>query len=154
MHRLRAGALDLSLTSLGKSFPLHLCFLIWEMDLLVAPLKGARPLKRPLFKFAIAVFPQKSVQCVFHMCGDKTMAFAPSLVPSSDSCGRMDRAHPTSQRRGRWGCVLLPSLPHHLAPLSIQRAGLVISPLADPRTVIVLFHPQPNSTPFTFLPLN
>lgn len=109
---------------------------------------------RPLFKFAIAVFPQKSVQCVFHMCGDKTMAFAPSLVPSSDSCGRMDRAHPTSQRRGRWGCMLLPSLPHHLAPLSIQRAGLVISPLADPRTVIVLFHPQPNSTPFTFLPLN
>ena len=109
---------------------------------------------RPLFKFAIAVFPQKSVQCVFHMCGDKMMAFALSLVPSSDSGGRVDQAHLTSQRRGQWGCVLLPSPPHHLAPLSTQRVRLVISPFADPRTVIALFHPQPNSTPFTFLPLN
>lgn len=39
----------------------------------------------------------------------------------------------------------------HVTPCSTRRACLVISPFVNPRTVIALFHPQPNSTPFTFL---
>lgn len=70
-----------------------------------------------LYKFAITVFPQASVWCVFHVCGDKIMAFTLSLVSSqgtgkSGGSGGGDVVHTSSCPPHH----SLPTPPHHSLP--------------------------------------
>lgn len=184
MHRITVRVPALSLSSWvlwGKSLPPDcLSFLICKMELLFAPpsqtgvksctqrvacgrcsapiscwrgcLSAApsQPLHM-LTSFQICNYCTSSKVCaVCCLCWWGRLHLEPSRTENAG--GRLGKVCWVSRRWGRSSSSQSPRSPES-PPLSVL-ARLVISPSVDPRTVTALFHPPPDSTPFTFLPLN
>lgn len=99
------------------------------------------------------LFPNSQLLYFFQsLCGVVSMsAGTAELAPSriENVGGHLGKVHWMSRW---WGHS--PSSRSRSSPPRSGPSPLVISPSVDPRTVTALFHPQPDPTPFTFLPLN